>query len=226
MKRTLLTVATALGALVCAQQVRAAIVPFTFGGSGITGAGNFTVGPDTVLGDPANALATTGMSGTFSDSNVGISGATITGIVPINPVAGDPLAPKSFSKFAVTNRPPPDAAVSYDDLIYLDGSPLVCTGYPGSGGFLDVYGVLFTIDDGGTPYTIDLWSNGTGPHLPPLNYGAIVMTVATGPSGPIGTIVDNQSGLTASVPEPTAISVLGIGLLGLGFLGRRRSKPE
>lgn len=216
MKNAVLVAGALAGAMVCTQQVRAAVIPFIFGGSGITGSGSFTVGPDTVAGDPANALAITGMSGTFSDTNVGIGGATITGIVPISPVAGDPMAPKSFSVFAVTNPPPPDAGISYDDLIYLDGSPIVCTGYPGSGGFLDVYGVLFTIDDGGTTYTVDLWSNGRGPHLPPLNYGAIVID-------PTDTIVDNKGGLTASVPEPAAVSVLGIGLLGLALRRRRRA---
>lgn len=219
MNGRLLVTAAVLGAMVSSQQGSAAVIPFTFGGSGISGSGSFTVGPDTVAGDPANALAITGMNGTFSDSNVGISGATISGIVPISPVAGDPLAPKSFSLFIVTNPPlgpPPARGVSYDDLAYLDGSPIVCTGYPGSGGFLDVYGVLFTIDDGGTPYTVDLWSNGRGPHLPPLSYGAAVINSAD-------TIIHYQSGgLTASVPEPAAIAVLSIGLLGLGVAARRR----
>lgn len=214
MRNGLLAAAAAFGVLAFGPQVEAAVIPFTFSGAGITGSGNFTVGPDLVLGDPANALAITGISGTFSDSNAGIVNANITGIVAINPFSPkDPLAPTSFSKFAVTNPVPPGDAVSYDNLVYLDGSPITCTDYPGSGGFLDVYGVLFTLDNGDT---VDLWSNGRGPHLPPLNYGAIVID-------PTDTIVDNQSGLAASVPEPAAISILGIGLLGLGLLGRRRS---
>lgn len=223
MKRRILAAGVVLGALAFVPQVKAAVIPVTFNGSGISGSGTFTVGPDTVAGDPANALAITGMSGTFTDSNAGIFNANITGVVPINPIAGDPLAPKSFSLFIVTNPPlgpPPSRGISYDDLAYLDGSPIVCTGYPGSGGFLDVYGVLFTIDDGGTSYTVDLWSNGRGPHLPPLDYGAAVIDSTS-------TIVDYQSGLTASVPEPAAISMLGIGLLGLAVAARRRRpKPE
>ncbi len=149
-----------LVAMAVAARAEAAAIPFTFSGAGITGSGNFMVGPDPVLGDPANALAITGMSGTFSDANIGIVNANITGLVPINPVAGDPLAPKSFSKFAVTNPPPHDDAISYDNLIYLDGSPIVCTGYPGSGGFLDVYGVLFTLDNGDT---VDCGATGADP---------------------------------------------------------------
>lgn len=214
MRREVLAAGAALAILICAPRAEAALIPFAFSGAGISGSGTFTVGHDAVAGDPANALAITGMSGTFSDSNVGIVNAKITGIVPISPFAPkDPLAPTSFSKFAVTNPVPPGDAVSYDNLIYLDGSPIVCTDYPGSGGFLDVYGVLFTLDNGDT---VDLWSNGRGPHLPPLNYGAIVID-------PTNTIIDSQSGLAASVPEPAAISVLGIGLLGLGLLGRRRT---
>lgn len=219
MRREVLAAGVALAALLCAPRVEAAIIPFTFNGAGISGSGAFTVGPDPVAGDPANALAITGMSGTFSDANIGIVNAAIRGIVPINPLSppNPPPFPGSFGYFPATNLPPPDLAVSYDNLIYLDGSPIVCPDYTGFGGFLDVFGVLFTIDDGGIQYTVDLWSDGTAPDLPPLSYGALVVDST-------GATVDFQfAGIAASVPEPAAISLLGFGLLALAHGRRRRS---
>ena len=65
--------------------------------------------------DPANALAVTNVTGTFSDVALGIVDATITGLVAINPqlhFAADYTIPHSFSWYPAPN------VVSYDNLFY------------------------------------------------------------------------------------------------------------
>ncbi len=197
-----------------ATQGHAGTVPLKFSGAGLSGSGFLTFGPDPVLGDPSGALAITGITGTFSDSNVGISNATITGIIPIDPVSppkGAPF-PNSFSIFSVTNPPPMDVGISYDNLFYPGGSPDVCPGYPFSGGFLDIYGVLFTLNNGDT---VDFFSNGNDPSLLGAIYGAVVIDSTS-------TVIDNVAGgVSASVPEPGSLLLLGSFLLGAAALRRR-----
>jgi hypothetical protein len=206
-----------IAAFAVGPQARANVVAFGFSGAGVSGSGLLTFTPDTVIGDPAGAFTITNISGTFSDSNVGISHAAISGLVPINPVSppiGAP-APVSLSLLSVLNPPPMDSAISYDNLFYPDGSPITCADYPLAGGFLDVYGALFTLDNGDV---VDLWSNGEIPGEVPLSYGVGVINEDI--SG--NTVIDFQSdGVALGVPEPGSLWLLGTGLLGAMGLRRR-----
>ncbi len=134
-------------------------VNFSFSGHGINATGVLTVGQQSTnsTNPPGNEI--TGISGTFSDTNVNVSGA-ITGLVtPISYVNLPPVP-----GFATTS-----GGLSYDDLFYPAGnSPLVCYDlingvptltYPFSGGLFDIYGVAFNIAGPGG-YVGEIWSNG------------------------------------------------------------------
>ena len=204
MKHKLLYSAAALLLASLTSQANASIYQLSFGGSGVSGALTLTYGAGTDSKYP-QATEITAISGLFTDTNLGIVNATITGIVPINhaaPEATNLLAPNDFSKFPVALGTM-DGSLSYDNLIYFGGSPQTASDYPFHGGILDIYGLLFTINNGDV---VNFWSNGITPGTTLPDYGVAVATSAT--------VLDYNGGV-AITPEPSTLLMLGTGLSGL-----------
>lgn len=198
-------------------------VQIGFNGGGASGHVSLTIGPDSVSGDPGGAEAITNARGTFSDTNLGITNALITGVyalkfsTPARP--GDiPFVPKSFSYIPSVGGANLGIAASYDNLFYLTGSPQVCnpTEYPFSGGFLDVFGALFKLNNGDV---VNLFSWGVIPGGPSLNFG---LSVLTGSDSDGWSPIDAAYNVRAAVPEPKFLWLFGAGMLGL--FAWRRSK--
>jgi hypothetical protein len=226
-------------ALVWAASAEAGTVSFSLGGDGnVSASGTITVGADpfadtgnvfgtpaNLLGnppgpgnppptysgkvDPANALAVTGASGTFSDVALSISDVAITGVFPTDPqnhFDPDFTIPHSFGWY------PAPGKVSYDNLFYAGGlAPITCIGVP-QGGYFDDYGVMLTLANGDL---VDVYSNGgSGPGL----YGAVVL---------VDGVADYKSAgglsLTAA-PEPSTWAMMMLGFAGLGFAGYRKAR--
>ncbi len=185
---------------------------FSFSGGGITSSGTFTVSSTSTPG----VDEITGISGTFTDTNDGISGA-ITGLY--QPVSYTAPQPPSYT------APPPAHAsngFSYDDTFYPAGnSPNNCADYPFFGGEFDIYGVTFDVAGG---YVADLWSDGNIPGAG-LIYAAGDGNATTilddpNPTGadqsmPVGVPVTL---VTSATPEPGSLVLFGIGLLGLAAM--------
>jgi hypothetical protein len=201
---------------------------FSFSGGGLSGSGVIQTSSAPVPGVPG-AYQITGISGTFSDTNAGISNAAITGLQTTSlpsPVNADG-----------TFLPPGTAAdgfgFSYDNLLYPAGnSPAVCPPpgpgdpeppYPFGGGLLDIYGLLFHVQGG---YSVDLWSNGVLPG-DGLTYG-----VGDSLNGTVlNTFGEPFSGQSANVsiaatPEPGSLILLSTGVLGFAGTIARRLKAR
>jgi hypothetical protein len=186
----------------------------TFSGSGVVADLTLTYGSATDAKYPA-AFEVTGISGTFSDANIGISNATILGLVAITrdtPESANLLAPNDFSRFAVASGLDPvnNGFLTFDNLYWPGGAPQTASDYPAYGGVLDIYGLMFKI---GNDRVVNLWSNGVfaGPAVGPI-YGAAVATSA---------IALDYVGGVSLVPEP-ATRTLALVALGLaGLLARR-----
>jgi hypothetical protein len=115
--------------------------------------------------------------------------------------------------------------MSFDNLFYPGGSPIVCANYFGEGGFLDVFGLAFSIDasipadPGAGNLAVDMFSNGSPNFLPPglPIYGAVV-------SDTLNNVQYVAGGISGAVPEPSTWAMMLMGFFGLGFAGWRKAK--
>lgn len=225
-KKHAFTAALLIAAL-SSVEARASSFAFQLNGGAVTGSivlsyapnpntGVLGTSPNTV--DPVGSYIVTGISGSFSDSNIGISNAAITGIVPSSPGAptsGNLLAPHSFGFYPILNGSPGEGGLapgfSYDNLFYPGGSPQTATDYPFHGGFLDIYGLVFTIAGGDS---VNLWSNGD--FGGGATYGAGV-TDGTDRLDYVGNI---------GVPEPATWALMIGGFAATGASMRRRGRAS
>lgn len=174
--------------------------------------------------DPAGAQHITGATGMFS---TGAGNVAITGMIATSPGIAPPgeTLPKSFSWLFADGTPH-----SYDNLFYANGSPLVCppvgpTPYTFHGGFLDIFGAMFALDDGGV---VGLWSDGVVPAgvfgtSGGVTYGMSVFAPTV--DGGYTLSSDQFAGVRASVPEPDFLWMLGAGILAL-FAWRRSGESR
>ena len=204
-------------ALAIAPLASADTFNFSFNGGGITSSGTLTavLAPDDTSGVVTpDTYEVTGITGTFSDTNVGISG-TITGLyTPISYVTV--LAATASNPVAFTS-----GGLSYDDLFFpLGNSPADCPGYPFSGGDFDILGVAFDVSGG---YVGEFFSDGIIPgHSGPVYAAADANATglldnpnAGGDSGLVGVL-----GSFTATPEPSTLLLLGGSLAAAAVMRR------
>lgn len=173
--------------------------------------------------DPEGASYITGASGSFG-------GSAITGIFATSPGAPPELSPGVYenlpASFSWTIPSNPAIANSYDNLFYFgNNSPLVCPptppdSYTYHGGFLDIFGVVFSLANDNY---VGLWSDG---FIPPDGLGPGTGGLMWGLNvyGSDFSVLSSQfAGAYAAVPEPRFMWLFGAGILGL-FAWRRAAE--
>jgi hypothetical protein len=197
------------------------IIQFSFNGGGITSSGIMTVlsVPDNTSGvSTPNTYEITDITGTFADTNDGVSGS-ITGLyTPISYATPLTAASAAFTS----------AGLSYDDLFFrAANSPADCPGYPFGGGYFDVYGVAFNLSDGNVG---EFFSNGILPGNSGALYGAADASSTAVLDEPNEGSTTEPNGVLGSftvAPEPNTLLMLASGLAAIAMIGlRRRSRAR
>jgi hypothetical protein len=198
-------IAAAVGLALIAGAAVAGTISAPISGPGVSGSFTLSYGPGTD-GKYSDAFVINAASGTFTDTNhsLDILNVPITGVAPLNVVSprpGNVEAPANFSKLQpVSNDTEGD--ITYDNLFWPGGSPLTSDTYSLYGGLFDIYGVLFTLQNGDF---LDLWSAGGN-----LGYGVAVAAPVTG-----GYTALDYIATGVSVPEPLSLWILATGMLGM-----------
>jgi hypothetical protein len=110
MQNKLLATLPLVGALMLAQHAQAdTTINFSFSGGGVSGSGTLAYDSNPLDADPiSGGNPITHITGTFSDTNIGISGANIVGLVPstgnATPPAGTSPYPVAMSYFFCGGR--------------------------------------------------------------------------------------------------------------------------
>jgi hypothetical protein len=221
MKKTRWAGVVALAGMALVGQAHAATMPITFSGGGVSGSLTITFGAATDATYP-NALEITGVSGSFSDSNIGIDKASVTSLVPINhatPLDSENIgiAPSDFSQFAVGSGLPPLSMgfITYDNLFWPGGASPTAFNFDGSGSVFDIYGLMFGIGGG---RVVDLFSNGVGNGPGDAVFGVVVATQD------VALDINVSDGVSLSTPEPSTWAMMILGFASLGFAGYRKAR--
>jgi hypothetical protein len=197
---------------------------FNFSGPGVSGSVELTYGAATDAKYP-QAFEVTGINGVFTDVNNGLNivNAPIGPLIAIThdtPEPGNLLAPNDFSRFAVATglSPQNNGFLTYDNLFWPGGSPPTASDYPVHGGYLDIYGLMFSIGGG---KVVDLWSNGdfSGTGNGPIDYGVAVADSQTAFDYVAGDVAVTTPD---SGPGLASFGSCVLGLLAVGRSSRRK----
>jgi len=208
-KWNLVVLALAAG-LACATGAYADTLSWSITGTGIPGEGVVGSGTMTATNEGGGVELVTGMWGTVNITYNGVTtGGAITGFTPY---WGTP-APGNYAT-------DPTGLYYYNDLVYPSTTPQ-----------LDLWGVVFDVNGFSNPLNL---CGGAGCTTGDASYPYVLWDVnVAGPSNSLGYGSNYNayqvafSSTVTSAPEPSAMGLLGLGLLGLVLaLGRERLRAS